>query len=51
MGCKAKAAMNGVHKGIVLILLLLQPSKTISTVGDNLSGMGYIFSVLVSNNF
>jgi len=51
MGCKAKAAMNEVQQRTCLNLLLLRPSKTISAVGDKLSGTGYRFSILVRNNF
>jgi hypothetical protein len=39
------------NKGSVLILCLRGPSPTTSAMGDKLSGAGYIFSILVSNNF
>ena len=32
-------------------MLLHGPSQTTSAVGDKLSGVGYIFSILVTNNF
>jgi hypothetical protein len=34
------------NKGSVLILLLRGPLQTTSAIGDKLSGVGYIFSIL-----